>query len=173
MTELVDRPATTPTDLPPGPHRRQVLLTGGVVAAAAAVTAACGSSASSSSAGTPAASTPAASTPAASSAAASSSAPAPSGIEVPTADVPVGGGTILADQKIVVTQPTAGTFKAFTAVCTHQGCTVASVANGVISCPCHMSAFSVADGSVTSGPAPSALASIPVTVSGTNVVVQA
>lgn len=154
MTQLDDR-QTTPTDETSGPSRRQILLTGGIVAAAAAVTAACGSSSSSSSA------TPAASSPAAG-----------SGIAVATSDVPVGGGTILADQKVVVTQPVAGTYKAFTAVCTHQGCTVASVADGTISCPCHGSTFSAADGSVKGGPAPSPLASIPVTVSGTTISVQ-
>jgi Rieske Fe-S protein len=72
-----------------------------------------------------------------------------------------------------VTQPSAGTFKAFNAVCTHQGCTVASVANGTITCPCHNSQFSAADGSVQSGPAPSPLASIAVTVTGTQITVQA
>jgi Rieske Fe-S protein len=164
MTQLDER-ETTPTDEPRGPSRRQVLLTGGIVAAAAAVTAACGSSASSSSTSSaPVASTPAASSPAAST-------PAASGIAVKTSDVPVGGGTILADQKVVVTQPEAGTYKAFTAVCTHQGCTVASVANGTITCPCHGSTFSAADGSVQGGPAPSPLTSIPVSVSGTTVTV--
>ena len=53
------------------------------------------------------------------------------------ADVPEGGGTILADQEVVVTQPTKGVFKAFTAICTHQGCTVTKVADGAIVCPCH------------------------------------
>ena len=88
-----------------------------------------------------------------------------------TSDVPVGGGTILTDQKVVVTQPTAGEFKAFTAVCTHQGCLVASVADGVITCPCHGSTFSAADGAVISGPAPSPLAAVPVTVSGTQITI--
>ena len=168
MTQLDDR--TTPTaDDRRAPSRRQVLLTVGVVAAAAAVTAACGSSSASSSGATPAASKPAASGPAASTPAAGT----PSGIPVAESDVPVGGGTILTDSKVVVTQPTKGTFKAFTAVCTHQGCTVASVANGTISCPCHGSTFSAADGSVTGGVAPAPLASIPVTVAGTTVFVQA
>jgi Rieske Fe-S protein len=70
------------------------------------------------------------------------------------ADVPVGGGVVLVDRDVVVTQPVPGTFKAFSATCTsHQGCTVSEVANGTINCPCHGSSFAVADGSVTAGPA--------------------
>jgi len=65
-----------------------------------------------------------------------------------TADVPAGGGLILPDQQVVVTQPAAGQFRGFSAVCTHQGCTVASVSDGTINCPCHGSRFSVQDGSV-------------------------
>ncbi|MFG1700133.1 Rieske (2Fe-2S) protein [Nonomuraea sp. NPDC049309] len=68
-------------------------------------------------------------------------------------DIPEGGGKVFKSQKIVVTQPTAGEFKAFSAVCTHAGCTVASVSNQTINCPCHGSKFSIADGSVTDGPA--------------------
>ena len=48
----------------------------------------------------------------------------------PSGDVPVGGGTIYADQKIVVTQPQDGEFRGFSAVCTHAGCLVANVDNG-------------------------------------------
>jgi Rieske Fe-S protein len=81
-----------------------------------------------------------------------------------TSDIPVGGGKIIADQKIVITQPAAGEIKAFTAVCTHQGCTVGTVENGLIKCPCHGSMFKIADGSVAGGPAPAPLAAIPVTV---------
>jgi Rieske Fe-S protein len=68
-------------------------------------------------------------------------------------DVPVGGGVVLADRDVVITQPVSGTFKAFSATCTHQGCAVSEVANGTINCPCHGSRFAVADGSVTAGPA--------------------
>ena len=81
----------------------------------------------------------------------------------------MGGGVILADQKVVVTQPAAGTFKAYTAVCPHRGSVVASVAAGVITCPCHGSTFSATDGAVMGGPAPTGLASVPVTVSGSTV----
>lgn len=94
---------------------------------------------------------------------ASGSDPATSGstaagpVTVKAADVPVGGGTILAAANVVVTQPTAGTFKAFSATCTHQGCLVSAVANGQISCPCHGSTFSITDGAVTQGPATSPL----------------
>jgi len=71
----------------------------------------------------------------------------------PTADVPVGGGTVFTAQKVVVTQPNAGVFQAFSAVCTHQGCTVNEVVDGTINCPCHGSKYSAADGSVVTGPA--------------------
>lgn len=89
---------------------------------------------------------------------------------VATAKVPVGGGVVLDKEKIVVTQPESGTFKAFTAICTHQSCTVAGVKNGVISCPCHGSGYNAADGSVKNGPATRPLREIPVTVEGDEVV---
>ena len=93
-----------------------------------------------------------------------------SDVLVTTAEVPEGGGVILPDAEVVVTQPTAGDFKAFSAICTHQGCTVGDVAGGVIICPCHGSQFSVEDGSVTAGPAPSPLPEVAITVDGKNVV---
>jgi Rieske Fe-S protein len=99
--------------------------------------------------------------------AACSSDPSPSGgtgtgasVTVNASDVPVGGGTILSDQQVVVTQPSQGVYKAFSAVCTHQGCLVGSVTNGQIVCPCHNSGFSAADGSVLFGPARASLAAV-------------
>jgi Rieske Fe-S protein len=83
-----------------------------------------------------------------------------------TSDVPVGGGFINDHKNIVITQPKAGTFKAFTAVCTHQGCIVAEVKDGKITCPCHGSQFTVTDGKVVSGPATRALREIAITVQG-------
>jgi Rieske Fe-S protein len=96
-------------------------------------------------------------------------APAP-GALASTADVPVGGGVVIAAQGLVVTQPTAGTFKAFSATCTHQGCVVNQVKGGTINCPCHGSRFAVADGSPVAGPAKRPLAEAAVTVQGTSVV---
>jgi Rieske Fe-S protein len=87
-----------------------------------------------------------------------------------TAKVPVGGGAVLTDQKIVVTQPKAGTFAAFTAVCTHLGCLVDSVSGGTINCPCHGSKFSITNGSVVNGPATSPLAAVSIKVKGSNIV---
>ncbi|MFI9596810.1 Rieske (2Fe-2S) protein [Nonomuraea sp. NPDC052265] len=83
-----------------------------------------------------------------------------------TGDIQVGGGTVFKDQKVVVTQPTEGEFKAFTAICTHAGCTVASVSNGTINCPCHGSKFKIEDGSVADGPAGAPLAEKKITVDG-------
>ncbi|MEU4144649.1 Rieske (2Fe-2S) protein [Streptomyces parvulus] len=86
-----------------------------------------------------------------------------------TADIPEGGGMVFVDQKVVVTQPSAGEFKAFSATCTHQGCAVKSVSDGVINCPCHNSNFSITDGSVQSGPAPKPLPAVRITVSGDSI----
>ncbi|HLU74082.1 MAG TPA: Rieske (2Fe-2S) protein [Nonomuraea sp.] len=70
----------------------------------------------------------------------------------------IGEGKIFKGQDVVVTQPSEGDFRAFSATCTHQGCAVASVSNGVINCPCHGSQFSIEDGSVVQGPASEPLA---------------
>ncbi|WP_282090146.1 Rieske (2Fe-2S) protein [Streptomyces tendae] len=86
-----------------------------------------------------------------------------------TADIPEGGGKVFPDQKVVVTQPAAGDFKAFSATCTHQGCAVRSVADGLINCPCHNSSFSITDGSVQGGPAPKPLPAVQITVSGDSI----
>ncbi len=75
-------------------------------------------------------------------------------------DVPVGGGVILGDQNVVVTQPQKGTFEGFSATCTHQGCILASVASGTINCGCHGSQFSISDGSNVAGPNGSAAGSV-------------
>lgn len=144
--------------------RRTVIRTAGVLGAGAAgagLLAACGSSSDPSSASAVATTSsaapttsPATTTETTTSSAATGSetaaAAAPSGTPVKTSDVPVGGGTILPDQKIVVTQPASGTFKAFSAVCTHMGCTVNQVEAGFIDCPCHQSQFDISTGSPTS-----------------------
>jgi Rieske Fe-S protein len=89
-----------------------------------------------------------------------------SGGEIKTSDIPVGSGKIYEDEKVVVTQPTAGEFKAFSAICTHQGCAVTKIADGTIDCPCHGSKFSIEDGAVEDGPAPKPLPEKTVTVTG-------
>ncbi|MEU3448877.1 Rieske (2Fe-2S) protein [Streptomyces thermolilacinus] len=86
-----------------------------------------------------------------------------------TSEIPEGGGKVFADRGVVVTQPTAGQFKAFSARCTHQGCAVKDVADGVINCPCHGSEFDATDGSVKAGPATSPLAPAPITVEGDSI----
>ncbi|MET8686264.1 Rieske (2Fe-2S) protein [Streptomyces sp. NPDC004732] len=86
-----------------------------------------------------------------------------------TSEVPVGGGKVVKDKKVVVTQPESGTFKAFSAVCTHSGCIVAEVADGTINCPCHGSKYRVADASVADGPAPRPLPPEKITVTGNSI----
>ncbi|MDQ1039613.1 Rieske Fe-S protein [Streptomyces sp. V3I8] len=88
---------------------------------------------------------------------------------VKAGEVPVGGGKVLKDEKVVVTQPEEGDFKAFSAVCTHEGCIVAEVADGTIDCTCHGSRFRVADGSVAGGPAPKPLAARRIEVEGDSI----
>ncbi|MCD4525889.1 Rieske (2Fe-2S) protein [Nocardioides sp. cx-173] len=83
-----------------------------------------------------------------------------------TSEVPVGGGLILTAEKVVITQPTEGDFKAFSAVCTHQNNVVTSVEDGVIHCSFHGSEFSADSGKVEGGPAGSGLAEVSIDVQG-------
>jgi len=103
-----------------------------------------------------------------------SSAPATSagggGATAKTADIPVGGGKIFADIQAVVTQPTAGEFKAFSSICTHQNCPVTEVTD-TINCNCHGSRFSITDGSVVNPPATQPLGTKTVTVEGDSLTV--
>ncbi|GAA1595752.1 MULTISPECIES: Rieske (2Fe-2S) protein [Kribbella] len=155
--------------------RRTVLRCAAMVALAGAgapILAACGGSDTSGNGSTGGAGTgtsPSA-TGSAPSASASSSAGGSGTVLGPVSDVPVGGGKVFADAKVVVTQPTAGTYKGFSAVCTHQGNPIGSVEGGQIICPFHNSHFSIKDGSVVSGPAPSPLPAVNVKVEGGNIV---
>ena len=90
---------------------------------------------------------------------------------IATADIPVGGGKVFADLGVIVTQPTAGSYKAFTNVCTHQGTKIDKVEGGVMECPLHHSKFSITDGSVVAGPATKALPTKSVSVSGDGITV--
>lgn len=93
----------------------------------------------------------------------------PQGITVATADVPEGGGVVI-QEKYVVTQPAAGEFKAFSAICTHQGCPVEKVENAEIVCPCHGSHFAIATGDPVAGPAKEPLPAVEFTRSGDDLV---
>lgn len=89
---------------------------------------------------------------------------------VATSEVEVGGGVIV-NQQYVVTQPASGEFKAFSAICTHQGCVVGSVSDGVIICPCHNSHFDLTSGDPVAGPATEPLESVAFTTSGDDIVI--
>lgn len=164
----------TPQQSDSGSSRRAVLRAAGAGGAAAAIgltAAACSSSSGTS--GSAGAQNNAAGA-GASSAAASSGSGSGSGSGgsalAQTSDVPVDGGMVVnSDGGIVITQPDAGTYKAFTAVCTHQGCTVGQVSNNQITCPCHGSVFSAKDGSVLQGPAQAPLAARSIKVAGNQI----
>jgi len=176
---MTDVQTTTDAELsesePVGPGgnstRRLVLLGAGAVGATA-VLAACGTSTSSTnSTGSDFSNDPA---PAGSNGAAAGGSGSSGGTTsggaalAKVADVKVGSGVITANY--VITQPEAGTFKAFTKVCPHAGCDVNKVDAGVIKCPCHGSQFSIKDGSVTTGPATKGLTEKTVKVDGANIV---
>jgi Rieske Fe-S protein len=146
----------------PSPSRRTVLRGAGLAAVTVGAAAACGSG------DTDDTSAASSSTTSASASSSSSSGGAAGGTELASvADVPVGGGMVVAAQKVVLTQPTSGDIKAFSTRCTHQGCAVSSVKDGFIVCPCHNSKFAIADGAPTpESPAKQPLATAQVTVSG-------
>jgi Rieske Fe-S protein len=152
--------------------RRGVLAGVGLVGLAGAVSA-CGSGGSgSSSAGTSAGAPPAtgaASAPSSASGGGASTGGAQGSALATTSEIPVGSGKIFTTEKVVVTQPNSGDFKAFSAVCTHMGCLVATISNGTIDCPCHGSQYSISTGAVVSGPAPSPLPAQSINVSGSNI----
>ena len=141
---------------PGGPDRRTVLTAVGLGGVGAVALGACGSTGD------------------AADAASSASDAATSAVKeaISAASIPVGGGKVLGDQKVVVTQPTSGDFKAFSAVCTHQACVVADVSDGTINCACHGSKFDIATGAVKQGPATSPLPEKKVSVDGDGLTVQ-
>ncbi|GAB3827585.1 hypothetical protein GCM10027610_011040 [Dactylosporangium cerinum] len=96
-----------------------------------------------------------------------SATPAPAASLANTADVPVGGGTIVGD--VLVVQPVAGTFKAYDAACPHKGVKVSPPKDGVATCPAHNSTFAITDGARMSGPATSGLKEIAITVDGSRI----
>jgi nitrite reductase/ring-hydroxylating ferredoxin subunit len=151
------------SSIPSGPSRRTVLV-GGAAVGAAGLLAGCARSGAATLTGGPAGG-----------AAESTSSPAGAAISragaalAKVADVPVGGGTVVESAQLVITQPEEGTFKAFSAVCTHQDCLVSRVADQQIHCVCHDSFFSIADGSVLEGPATTPLPETSVIVAGTEV----
>jgi cytochrome b6-f complex iron-sulfur subunit len=138
------------TDSPVMVRRRTVLVAGIAVAGSAGLAAVAGCSAKSSSAATPTSSGP--------------------DVLATVASIPVGNAVsaTLDGKPILISQPTAGNIVAFTAICTHQGCTV-SPAGKEFQCPCHGSVYNAATGAVIQGPAPQALAAIPIKVEGGNV----
>jgi Rieske Fe-S protein len=87
------------------------------------------------------------------------------GLTAKAADIPIGSGKVFPDAQTVITQPKKGEFKAFSAVCTHQGCLVDTVTN-TINCPCHGSKYSITDGAVVNPPAPKPLPPKTIKVSG-------
>lgn len=91
---------------------------------------------------------------------------------VGTAEVPVGSAVLATagQDPVLVSQPESGSFKAFSAICTHQGCPLTSVEGSTAICTCHGSKFNVETGAVEQGPATQPLAEIAVGVQGTNVV---
>ena len=126
---------------PPNPTRRAVLSSAGI----AAVTLCLGGCAASATGG-------------------SASTDASGRTTVKAAEIPVGGGRIVG--AYVVTQPTQGTFEAFSSLCTHQDLVVQEVSDAAIICGRHGSTFSLADGAVLTGPATKPLTPATLTVEG-------
>lgn len=74
-------------------------------------------------------------------------------------EVPVGGSKIFQypteNDPCILVRPAAETFVAYSRICTHADCPVYyRPQQNAFECPCHQGFFSVADGSVLSGPPP-------------------
>jgi thiosulfate dehydrogenase (quinone) large subunit len=167
---------------PEGHGRRQVLVDGAIAALAVAGTGLLTGAAvarsrprtsrapSADAAPTPSAAPPSAPTPSAAPTASGPAGAAADGPSVPVASVPVGGGVRTAapgsGDPVYVVQPVAGTYAAFSGVCTHAGCTVNPPKDGTFVCPCHNSCFDAATGAVLRGPATRALARVGITRTG-------
>ncbi|MFE6777337.1 Rieske (2Fe-2S) protein [Streptomyces sp. NPDC057702] len=80
--------------------------------------------------------------------------------------VPVGEAKLYRDDRLLVSQPAKGEFRAFSAVCTHSGCTLRKIEDGEAECPCHHSKFDPATGKVLDGPAGAPLPAVPVRLEG-------
>lgn len=94
----------------------------------------------------------------------SGASPSSGPVTVKASDIPVGSGKIV--EPYVVTQPKAGTYEAFSYICTHQGFPVGQVTDAAIVCLHHGSTYSLADGTVLTGPATQALTKATVTIDG-------
>lgn len=90
---------------------------------------------------------------------------------VAASEVPVGESYSFEDggQPAVLIHQDDDQFVAYSAVCTHQGCTV-EYQDAELVCPCHGSVFDPASGDPTTGPANTPLPPIDVTLQGGEVV---
>lgn len=171
MTDVQTRTdAEIPSERPGTTSTRRVILVGAGALGATAVLAACGTDSSGTNPnGSDFDQNP---VPAGSTAADGSASGGANGqVLVAASEVAVGGGVIT--DRLVITQPTEGTFKAFSKVCTHQGCDVSEIKDGQIVCRCHNSFFSIKDGAPTSGPAQQPLSETKVELDGDNIVTAA
>jgi Rieske Fe-S protein len=91
---------------------------------------------------------------------------------VSLAKVPVGGalGIKVGDKHYIVSQPTKGKAACFSAICPHQGCTVAASGSEDLACPCHGSTFKATTGALVKGPATTGLPKVEVDLTDGNVV---
>lgn len=88
--------------------------------------------------------------------------------EVAKTEVPVGSAVIL--DRVIIAQPTAGEFVAYSAVCPHQQSKITVVKGDTVRCTKHGSEFSIADGSVLKGPAVNPLEPVQLSDAGDTVV---
>jgi len=88
-------------------------------------------------------------------------------VDLGTADaVPVGGARLYREQRLVVSCPAKGEYKAFSAQCTHAGCVLDKVEGTEGNCSCHGSRFDVTTGRAIHGPATVPLPEVPITAQG-------